>query len=158
MKPKIPLGHFITDAQAFFVVRKLENADLIGEDLEDFLKLKKLWDEFMKGPDHLTGLNLSIQFYPKFRRLEALARDVLKVGDTKFPLAIRKRGRPTLPDNLSLLPRSPSEARTLGLKIYYPGKPCALGHEAARYLSGSCKACVRERVRKQRNVEGMAMA
>ncbi len=44
---------------------------------------------------------------------------------------------------LSDLPRTAEEARRLGLKHYYPGRPCRHGHDSARYshAAGGCVAC-----------------
>jgi len=45
--------------------------------------------------------------------------------------------------DLSSLPNTAEMARALGLKFYYPGKPCRHGHESARYSNraGGCVAC-----------------
>jgi hypothetical protein len=37
-----------------------------------------------------------------------------------------------------------SEARALGLKRYFTGKPCKHGHVAERNVSGNCTECLRE--------------
>jgi hypothetical protein len=38
-----------------------------------------------------------------------------------------------------------AEAKALGLKKYFSGKPCPKGHIAERYVGGSCVICSRER-------------
>lgn len=38
-----------------------------------------------------------------------------------------------------------AEAKALGLKVYFSGKPCPKGHLAERYVGGSCVICSRER-------------
>ena len=42
---------------------------------------------------------------------------------------------------------SPSEARALGLKRYFTGKPCKHGHVAERKINGNCVDCSREYAR-----------
>jgi hypothetical protein len=43
------------------------------------------------------------------------------------------------------LPKTAAEARSIGKKLFYTGKPCGRGHIAPRQASGgSCTACVRE--------------
>jgi hypothetical protein len=42
---------------------------------------------------------------------------------------------------LSALPRTQAEARALGARWFFTGKPCRRGHLAARSLQGSCTEC-----------------
>ena len=42
------------------------------------------------------------------------------------------------------------EARALGLKRYFTGKPCKHGHVAERYAGGPCVECIREQRREWR--------
>jgi len=42
-----------------------------------------------------------------------------------------------------------AEAKALGLKVYFNGKPCPKGHVAERYVGGSCVVCGRERAAKK---------
>jgi hypothetical protein len=42
------------------------------------------------------------------------------------------------------------EARALGLKRYFTGKPCKHGHIAERYAGGPCVKCIREQRREWR--------
>jgi hypothetical protein len=42
-----------------------------------------------------------------------------------------------------------AEAKSLGLKTYFNGKPCPKGHTAERYVGGSCVICSRERANKK---------
>ena len=54
---------------------------------------------------------------------------------------------------LSDLPRTAEEARRLGLKHYYPGRPCRHGHDSPRY-SHAARGCVECTLIKSRaNVE-----
>lgn len=51
------------------------------------------------------------------------------------------------------LPRTAEEARRLGLKHYYPGRPCRHGHDSPRY-SHAARGCVECTLIKSRaNVE-----
>lgn len=44
------------------------------------------------------------------------------------------------------LPKSPSEAKSVGSKHYYTGKPCSKGHVSFRYTcSAACSDCAREK-------------
>jgi len=43
---------------------------------------------------------------------------------------------------------SRSEAKNLGLKRYYTGKPCKRGHISERWVGGDCIICSRENTRK----------
>lgn len=52
--------------------------------------------------------------------------------------------------DLSLLPKSRSEAKAVGSKHYFTGKPCKNGHLAYRWtLYGSCSACSNMRHKKR---------
>jgi hypothetical protein len=42
------------------------------------------------------------------------------------------------------------EAKALGLKRYFTGKPCKHGHVAERYAGGPCVECIREQRREWR--------
>lgn len=45
---------------------------------------------------------------------------------------------------MSDLPTSAKEAKALGAKFYFNGKPCKRGHLSKRYAHGSCVACKEE--------------
>ena len=47
-----------------------------------------------------------------------------------------------LSDSLWDLPRSRPEAKRLGAKFYFTGKPCKHGHVDKRYAHGNCFSCV----------------
>ncbi|NMG40381.1 hypothetical protein GRZ55_14125 [Chelativorans sp. ZYF759] len=47
-----------------------------------------------------------------------------------------------IPADLAALPRSPAEAKAVGCRYYFTGRPCAHGHVAARTAhNGTCQAC-----------------
>jgi hypothetical protein len=55
--------------------------------------------------------------------------------------------------NINDLPSSRSEARALGFKHYFTGRPCSKGHLTKRHLTGTCVECGRAAVKRwdQRN-------
>lgn len=48
-----------------------------------------------------------------------------------------------------IMPRA--QARALGLKTYFSGKPCKHGHLALRYVAGSCTVCASIHDNRKRN-------
>ncbi len=55
---------------------------------------------------------------------------------------------------LALLPKSLSEARSLGARYFSTGKPCVRGHVSARLTKGgSCVICGRENAAKKRGTD-----
>ena len=57
-----------------------------------------------------------------------------------LPLTTEK-GDP-IPAEWLAMPRSRPEAKALGAKFYFTGKPCKHGHISYRYTAGPCFACV----------------
>lgn len=62
--------------------------------------------------------------------------------------------RPVAPTNEPPPIISRDKARALGLKRFYPGTPCKLGHLAPLYVS--TRACVQCLIERQRTPEGRA--
>lgn len=42
------------------------------------------------------------------------------------------------------LPKSRKEAKKLGVRKYFTGKPCPRGHNVPRYINGGCVTCVKD--------------
>lgn len=51
---------------------------------------------------------------------------------------------------------SQKEAKTLGLKHYFTGKPCKYGHISKRHIGGICVACGKERNAKEKEKDPQA--
>lgn len=53
-------------------------------------------------------------------------------------------------EGITKMPASRAEARALGVKRYYTGKPCSYGHVTYRYVAGSgCADCVAARAKEK---------
>ncbi|MHB1231570.1 MAG: hypothetical protein ACYCZQ_03165 [Burkholderiales bacterium] len=45
-------------------------------------------------------------------------------------------------EDIYSLPKTRTEAKQLGLKYYFTGKPCKCGHVSKRYVGGNCWECL----------------